>query len=52
MWESHIADEAATADSDIDPEGIKIAHAGDNDVETNFVSAISELEFRDRTSGK
>ncbi len=52
MWESLIADEAATADSDIDPDGIKIAHARDNELETSVVSAISDQEFRDRTRGK
>lgn len=52
MWESIIADEAATADVNLDPEGIKIARARDNEIEAATVSPISDEEFRDRTSGK
>ena len=52
MWESIIADEAATADSNLDPEGVKIAHSRDLELESGSVTSISEQEFIDRTSGK
>jgi hypothetical protein len=52
MWESIIADEAATADSSVDPEGINIAQARDQEIKSGSVSTISDQEFRDRTSGK
>ena len=52
MWESIIADETATADSNVDREGIKIAHARDLEIESSAVTPLSEQEFRDRTSGK
>ena len=52
MWESIITDEAATADSNVDREGIKIAHSRDLKIESSAVTPLSEQEFRDRTSGK
>ncbi len=52
MWESIVADEVATADLDLDPEGINPAQARDNGLETKVVSPISDQEFCDRTSGK
>ncbi len=52
MWESVIADETATADPDLDSEGINLAQTRDNALETKVVSPISDQEFRDRTSGK
>ena len=52
MWESIIADEAATADSNLDPDGIKIARSRDLELESGNASSISEQEFFDRTSGK
>jgi|TARA_B110000263_G_C14944071_1_gene344970 hypothetical protein len=51
MWESIIADEAATADSNVDREVIKIAHSRDLKIESSAVTPLSEQEFRDRTSG-
>ena len=52
MWESIIADEAATADMNLDPDGVKIAHSRDLELESGKATSISEQEFRDRTSGK
>ncbi len=52
MWESLIADEVATADSKVDPEGISIAHARDIEIDKGNVAPISDQEFRDRTSGQ
>jgi hypothetical protein len=51
MWESIIADEAATADLNVDREVIKIAHSRDLKIESSAVTPLSEQEFRDRTSG-
>ncbi|MCH7742736.1 MAG: hypothetical protein IIB71_08785 [Proteobacteria bacterium] len=52
MWESLIADEAATADSKVDSEGIGIALTRDIELENRTVDPISDQEFRDRTSGR
>jgi hypothetical protein len=52
MWESIIADESATADFKLDPEGITIARSRDLDLENGSVSSISGEEFRRRTSGE
>ena len=52
MWESLIADEEATADSKVDTDGISIAQSRDIELEKGAVYPISDLVFRDRTSGK
>jgi len=52
MWESLIADEAATADSRLDPIGIDLAIARDRQLDSGAASSLSEEEFLSRTRGK
>ena len=52
MWERLIEREEATADSSVDPGGIKIALSRDRELETKPATSISHEEFLDRTSGK
>jgi len=52
MWESIIADESATADASLDPTGLDLAAARDQQIESRKLSPISEEEFIGRTSGK
>ena len=52
MWERLIEGEEATADSSVDPGGIKIALSRNQELETKTATSISHEEFLDRTSGK
>ena len=56
MWERLIEREEATADSSVDPDGIKslflIIKSRDQELETKLATSISHEEFLDRTSGK
>lgn len=52
MWESIIADEAATADPNLDSDGVKIARSRDLELESGRVSSITEKEFIAHTGGK
>ena len=51
MWESIIADEAATADASLDPAGIDLAKSRGHQIESGTVLSISEEEFLNRTNG-
>jgi len=51
MWESIIADEAATADASLDPAGIDLAKSRDHQLKSGTVLSISEEEFLNRTNG-
>ncbi len=51
-WESLVADHAFAADRTLDPEGLKIAAARDQDIESGKVKPISHEEFLRRTAKK
>ena len=51
-WESLIADPAFAADRTLDPEGLKLAAARDQDIESGKVKPISHEEFLRRTAKK
>ena len=49
-WESLIADPAFASDRTLDPEGLKLAAARDQDIESGKVKPISHEEFLRRTA--
>lgn len=51
-WESLIADPAFATDRTLDPEGLKVASARDQDIESGKVKPISHNEFLRRTARK
>ncbi len=51
-WESLVADPAFAADRTLDAEGLKLAAARDQDIETGKVKPISHEEFLRRTARK
>ena len=51
-WESLVADPAFAADRTLDPEGLKVAAARDQDIESGKVKPISHEEFLRRTAKK
>ncbi|MBI3171604.1 MAG: addiction module protein, partial [Hydrocarboniphaga effusa] len=51
-WESLVADPTVAADRALDPEGLKIAAARDQDIESGKVKSISHKEFLRRTAKK
>jgi hypothetical protein len=51
-WESLVGDPAFAADRTLDPEGLKVAAARDQDIELGNVTAISHDEFLRRTARK
>ena len=51
-WESLVADPAFATDRTLDPEGLKVAAARDQDIESGKVKAISHEEFLRRTAKK
>ena len=50
-WESLEADPAFAADRTFDPEGLRIAAERDHEIESGSVKALTQEEFRARTSG-
>lgn len=51
-WESLIADPAFAADPTLDPEGLRVAAARDQDIESGKIKPISHEEFLRRTAKK
>lgn len=51
-WESLVADPTFVTDRTLDPEGLKVAAARDQDIESGKVKPISHDEFLRRTAKK
>lgn len=51
-WESLVADQAFAADRTLDPEGLKLASARNQEIETGKVAPISHEDFVQRTTKK